>query len=593
MKPDIIEKVNSLPSRPGVYIFKDQSGEVLYIGKAKDLKKRVRSYFLGVKDTKTSVMLSKVADVEHIVTHNEKEALILEDALVKQHKPRYNIKLKDDKNYPFLRLSLEDKFPTLEVVRRPKQDGALYFGPFPSSQSLKETLKVIGRVFPLRKCKGNRFGLRSRPCINYQMGRCLGPCCLPVDEVRYKEIVEQVRRFFEGEGEALVKELEGKMYEEAQALRFEEASVLRDRVFALRKVLERQKVLSLDRRDRDVIALEKDREKVKVFVLSIRGGKLLSGRPFEFKEVGLPEEEVLSSFISRYYGTMKVVPEVIIPWEIEDASFWEALGVDVHPPRNDQERGLLAMAYENLRLGLLKDKEAVLLELKRKLHLGKMPFRIEAFDLSNLGGKEAVGSMAVFLNGEPFKPGYRRFKIREVQGIDDYSMLEEVLKRRFARAKREEVYPDLLVVDGGRGHLKVALRVLREEGVDSVECIAIAKAREGEGEDKVYLPNVRDPIPLKEGKPWARLLRAVRDEAHRFALSYHRKLREKETFEVPVDGIPGVGEKRKRLLLEHFGGLEGLKRASLEEIKAVPGIGDRLAERIYRYIKDLFEEERT
>lgn len=587
MKLDLIEKVNSLPSRPGVYLFKDEKGEILYIGKAKDLRKRVRSYFLGAKDTKTSLMLSKVVDVEHIVTHNEKEALILEDALVKQHKPRYNIKLKDDKNYPFLRLSLDDKFPTLEVVRRPKQDGALYFGPFPSSQSLKETLKVVGRIFPLRKCKGDRFGLRSRPCINYQMGRCLGPCCLPVDETQYREIVEQVRRFFEGEGEALVVELERKMYEEAQALRFEEASVLRDKVFALRRVLERQKVLSLDRRDRDVIALERDQEKVRVFVLSVRGGKLLSGRPFEFKEVGLPEEEVLSSFISRYYGTIKVVPEVIVPWELEDATLWEAMGVDVHPPRDDQEKGLLAMAYENLRSGLLKDKEAVLLELKRKLRLGKTPFRIEAFDLSNLGGEEAVGSMVVFLNGEPFKAGYRRFKIREVKGIDDYSMLEEVLRRRMARAKQEELYPDLLVIDGGRGHLKVALRVLKEEGISSVDCIAVAKARQGEKEDKVYLPNVRDPIPLKEGRAWAQLIRAIRDEAHRFALSYHRKLREKEAFEDPLERIPGVGEKRKRLLLERFGGLEGLKKASLEEIKRVPGIGDRLAGQIHRYLKDL------
>lgn len=587
MRLELIEKVNSLPSRPGVYFFKDEKGEILYIGKAKDLKKRVRSYFLGVKDTKTSVMLSKVVDVEHIVTHTEKEALILEDALVKQHKPRYNIKLKDDKNYPFVRLSLEEKFPALEVVRRPKQDSALYLGPFPSSQSLKETLKVIGRVFPLRKCKGDRFGFRSRPCINYQMGRCLGPCCLPVDEAQYREIVEQVRRFFEGEGEALVRELERKMHEEAQALRFEEASVLRDRVFALRRVLERQKVLSLDRRDRDVIALERDQEKVRVFVLSVRGGKLLSGRTFEFKEVGLPEEEVLSSFISRYYGTVKVVPEVIIPWELEDATFWEAVGIDVHPPRDDKERGLLAMAYENLRSGLLRDKEAVLLELKRRLRLGKTPLRIEAFDLSNLGGREAVGSMVVFLNGEPLKAGYRRFKIREVKEVDDYSMLEEVLKRRFTRAKQEEVYPDLLVVDGGRGHLKVALKVLREEGINNVDCIAIAKAREGEKEDKVYLPNVRDPIPLKEGRTWAQLIRAIRDEAHRFALSYHRKLREKEAFEDPLVRIPGVGEKRKRLLLERFGGLEGLKRASLEEIKAVPGIGDRLAEQIYSYLKDL------
>lgn len=581
---DVLSQVEALPSRPGVYLFKDQKGEILYIGKAKDLRKRVRSYFQGAKDPKTSAMLSKVKVVEHIVTANEKEALILEDALVKEHKPRYNIKLRDDKNYPLLRLDPKERYPRLTVVRRPKDDGALYYGPFPSAQSLKETLKVLNRVFPLRKCPDSQFSHRSRPCINYQMGRCLGPCCNPVDPEAYRELVEQVRRFLEGEGDEVVRELEERMHREAEALRFEEAAVLRDRIQALRKVLERQKIVSMDRHDKDVLALARGDSRVRFFLLSVRGGKLLGGRAFEFRDSGLPDQEILLEFLSRYYGGVRVVGEVIVPFALEDTSLPEALGMDVHPPRDRREEELLEMAYENLQSRGPEDRTQWLEELRRKFRLERYPERIEAFDLSNIGGREAVGSMVVFLHGMPYKDGYRRFRIKEVEGIDDYAMLEEVLRRRLRRAREEGVCPDLMVIDGGKGHLRVALRVLKEMGLEGIHCLSIAKDREGRGEDRVYLPGARDPIPLREGRGWALLLKAIRDEAHRFAISYHRRLRAREAMGPPLK-IPGLGPKRTLALLERFGGPEGLREAKYEDLLALPGFGPKLAQRVWEYLR--------
>lgn len=582
---EIIKQVDALPSRPGVYVFKDQKGEILYIGKAKDLKRRVRSYFQGPKDQKTSLMLSKVTEIEHIVTENEKEALILEDALIKAHKPRYNIKLRDDKNYPLLRLDPRERYPRLTVVRRPKDDGAFYYGPFPSAQSLKETLKVLNRIFPLRKCPDSQFSHRSRPCINYQMGRCLGPCCNDVDPEAYREIVKQVRKFLEGAGEEVIEELEERMRREAAALRFEEAALLRDRIQALRRILERQKIVSMDRQDKDVLAMVRGGSRVRFFLLSVRGGKLLGGRAFEFRDSGMPEQEIMLEFLSRYYGPATPVREVVIPFALEDTALPQELGIDCHPPRDQREEELLEMAFENLESRLPEDKGRLLEELRRKFKLTRYPERIEAFDLSNIGGREAVGSMVVFVGGMPYKEGYRRFRIKGVQGIDDYGMLEEVLRRRLTRAREEGVYPDLLVIDGGKGHLRVALRVLKEMDLENIDCLSIAKDRDGKGADRVYLPGARDPIPLREGRGWALLLKAIRDEAHRFALSYHRRLRSKVALEQPLR-ISGVGPKKMKTLLERFGGLEGLRKAKFEDLLALPGFGPKLAQRVWESLKE-------
>jgi len=584
------QQVEGLPEKPGVYLFKDSKGEIIYIGKAKDLRKRVRSYLHGQKDLKTSVMLSKVAEVDHMVTETEKEALILEDALVKEHKPRYNIKLRDDKNYPLLRLSVQDRYPRLTLVRRVKADGALYFGPFPSAQSVRETMRLIHWVFPLRRCSDSQFSHRSRPCLNFQMRRCLAPCCRRVPEERYRAIVDQVRQFLEGEGEKVLKGLEEQMRKEAEALNFEEAARLRDRITALRKVLERQRVVSLDLADRDVIAMLRHRGKVGVYVLSIRGGKLLGGRFFDFKDVGLPDQEVLSSFLSRYYSRGRYVPpEVVVPFELEDASLIEAsLGVKVNTPRDERQGDMLKMALENARGKFMGEGKDVLEELKGRFHLRQVPRRIEAFDISNLGGEVAVGSMVVFLDGEPARDQYRRFRIKGVRGIDDYAMTYEVLKRRLQRGSEEGVLPQLLLIDGGKGQLRIALEVLKELGIEDVDCLSIAKQRPPAAEeDRLFLPRAKDPLPLKDRKPSTLLLKRIRDEAHRFALSYHRRLRDKERLASVLDRIPGIGEAKKLALLRHFGGVKGLREASEEELTRVPGIGPRLAACIRRHLQEV------
>lgn len=582
---DLLQQIERLPEAPGVYLFKGSGGEILYIGKAKDLRKRVRSYLRAQKDAKTSVMLSRVAEVDHMVTHTEKEALILEDALIKEHRPRYNIKLRDDKNYPLLRLGVKDRYPRLTLVRRVKDDGALYFGPFPSAQSVRETMKLIHRVFPLRRCSDSQFSHRSRPCINHQMGLCLAPCCKAVEEGRYREVVEQVRKFLEGEGEGVIRELEGRMRREAEALNFEEAARLRDRILALKKVLERQRVVSFDQAFRDVIALRREGAEVGIYVLSIRGGKLLSGRAFRFRDVGLPEQEVLSSFLSRYYSRGRYVPpEVVVPFELEDAPFIETLGARVHPPEDQRQRELMALAEENLKAKFRGDRQEALEELMHRFRLHRYPRRIEAFDISTLRGGQAVGSMVVFVEGEPAKDLWRRFRIKGVEGMDDYAMIYEVLRRRFQR-KGEGGLPDLVVIDGGKGQLKMAIKAMEELGVEGVDCLSIAKGRRpGEGE-RVFLPKAKDPLFLRGRKPSTLLLKAIRDEAHRFAVTYHRRLRQKEGFLTPLDGVPGVGEVKKRALLEHFGGMEALMRATPEELMEVSGIGPKMAQRIWGHLR--------
>ena len=589
MKDDLLYQIGLLPSRPGVYLFKGKGGEILYIGKAKDLKKRVRSYFQGDgKDVKTSVMLSRVQEVDHIVTETEKEALILEDALIKEHKPRYNIKLRDDKRYPLLRLSVQERWPRLSIARKVKEDGAVYFGPFPSAQAVRETMRVLHKVFPLRSCSNSQFAHRSRPCLNYQMKRCLAPCCQEVDEGVYREMVEQVTRFLQGESSQVIEEMRRKMEEAAEGLRFEEAARLRDRIASLEKIVERQKVVTMGPVHQDVLSMVRHGGKIGIYVLNIRGGKLLGGQYFQLKDVGLPDEEVLSSFLRRFYQKGRYIPqEVVVPEELEDAPLLSVyLGTRIVSPRGDRRREeLLRMAEENARERLSgAGGEGVLEELRSRFRLSQLPRRIEAFDISNIGGDMAVGSMVVFLDGSPAKDQYRRYQIKGVRGIDDYAMIYEVLRRRMERAQEEGEMPDLLLIDGGKGHLKVALKVLEELGIEGVDCLSIAKKRDQAEEDRIFIPRGKDPIVLKDRRPSSLLLKRIRDEAHRFAISYHRRLRRREVTRSLLDDIPGIGPERKRALLRNFGDLEGVMGASVEELAGVPGIGPKTAEMIYQYL---------
>jgi excinuclease ABC subunit C len=593
---DLQTQVDALPQTPGVYLFKDAGGGVLYVGKAKDLRKRVRTYFQGKEqDIKTSIMLSRVTGVDHIATHTEKEALILEDTLIKEHHPRYNIQLRDDKRYPLLRLSVGEPFPRLSVVRRTRGDGALYFGPFPSATSMRETLKVIHKAFPLRRCSATQFAHRSRPCLNFQMNRCLGPCCNEVSEEEYGRIVDEVRLFLEGKSDLLSEQLRRRMDQEAEELQFEEAARTRDRLAALERIIEAQRVVAQESSHRDAVGLARGGGKFGIQVLFVRGGRLLGGRFFTIKDSGLPDEEVVSSFIHQFYEEGQFIPqEILVAVPLEDATLLEeVLGergkgkVRIRRPRKGKGGyELLLMAQENAEgklLGQLQGEDA-LQEMRERFSLAQVPSRIEGFDISNLGGGLAVGSMVVFEQGEPAKARYRRYRIKGVEGIDDYAMTYEVLLRRLSRGKEEGDLPDLMLIDGGKGQLNVALEVLRELEIEGVDALSLAKKRKPEEAEKVFLPNRKEPIPLRGSSPAALLLQRVRDEAHRFAITYHKRLRGREMASSILDGIPGIGKTRKRALLEHLGGLEGVTKAFPEELAQAPGMTRALAQQVWEHL---------
>jgi len=603
------QKIDRLPTHPGVYLFKDEKGTILYIGKAGNIKHRVSSYFQkpAGKDLKTLAMLEKVADIETIVTDTEKEAFILENNLIKAHRPRYNIKLRDDKNYPCLRLSMEEEFPTFDIVRRIKKDRSVYFGPFPSATSLKETLRLIRRIFPIRTCLDTKFSIRLRPCINYEMGRCLGPCCEKIDRAQYQEVIRQVRMFLEGKNRELVERLRKKMEEEAEKLHFEAAATLRNQVEHIEKVIEKQKIVSADFLDQDVIGFHRQDHTFVVHPLFIRGGKLLGGKGFAFPSTGLPEEEVLSSFLRQYYREGKFIPEQILtPKVIPDQDLVEqwlsdqkGKRVKILVPVKGDKRRLLEMACENAEQFLLakdeleQDREKLLGALKEKLHLRKAPRRIEAFDISNLQGGNAVGSMVFFEDGSPDKERYRRFRIKTIQGADDTGMMYEVLLRRYQKAVEKNDLPDLVLLDGGKGQLNVAREVFRELNIEEVDLISLAKERAAEGsplskssksEEKVFHPQYKEPFVLGRHSPVLHFLDRIRDEAHRFAITYHKKVRGKEAIRSELGEIPGIGRVRQKELLKYFGTVGKIKEATEEELIKAPKMNRKSAQAVLRFL---------
>jgi excinuclease ABC subunit C len=601
---DILEqKIESLPTSPGVYLLKDKKGTILYVGKAGNIKHRVSSYFqkLTGKDMKTLAMLEKVADIDTIVTDTEKEAFILENNLIKEHRPRYNVKLRDDKNYPCLRFTVEEKFPTLSIVRRIKKDHSLYFGPFPSATSLKETLKLIRKLFPIRTCLDTKFSNRARPCINYEMGRCLGPCCGKVDPIQYREMVHQVKMFLEGKNRDLVERLKRRMEEESEQLHFEAAAKIRDQIEHIEKVIEKQKIVSRDFVDQDVIGFYRQDHTIIVHPLFVRAGKLLGGKGFTFPSSGLPDEEILSSFLHQYYREGKFIPDqILIPKTIPEQDVVEqwltdlkGKRVQVLVPLKGDKKHLLEMACENAEKFLLseaeieKDREKLLETLKERLHLRNIPRRIEAFDISNLQGGNAVGSMVFFEDGKPNKERYRRFNIKTIEGSDDYGMMYEVLLRHYQKAAQENDLPDLVLLDGGRGQLNVAQEVMKELNIKGVDFIGLAKARAVEEpqktEEKIFLPQYKESLTLGRQSAILHFLDRIRDEAHRFAITYHKKVRKKETIKSELGEIHGIGTVRQKELLKYFGSIEKIKKATVEEIAKAPKMNLKLAQRIYDF----------
>ncbi len=608
----LIEKLQSLPPAPGVYLMKDAEGRVIYVGKAKSLRSRVRTYF-GKGDSRISVqfLVPKVADLEWFVTGTEKEALILENHLIKEHHPRYNVRLRDQKTYIGLRLNVQDRFPRLTTTRRVRPDGSLYFGPYTSSQWMREAVNLIQKIFPLRTCSDAAFAQyrrAGRPCIEYQMKRCFAPCCDYIDEARYREMVRGVTYFLRGQNRELLEDLRRKMEAASESESFEEATHLRDQIRAIEATIERQRVVSEKQLDRDVFALAREENQAEVQVLFVRQGKLMGGTNYPLSGVRIEDNEVVSSFVSQYYAEDRVIPdEVLLPLPIEDRDALEEFlaekagrRVKVLTPRRGELAELVAMAAQNAeaalekRLASRQTLDAALDELRERLHLRRLPRRIECYDISNLQGKHAVGSCVAFTDGKPDTSRYRKFRVKGLDAPDDYRMMKEVLSRRFKRGKEEGEVPDLILLDGGKGQLGIALEVLRELEIDDVDVASVAKYTEDDHlgarakartMEKVYVPNVKDPVRFPSSAPAMFLLQRLRDESHRFAIAYHKVLRRKLTLISALDEIPGIGSRRRRLLLRRFGSLRGIREASVDQLCEVPGITHKRAEAIRDLLK--------
>ncbi len=590
------DTIKNIPQNPGVYLFKNKSGKIIYIGKAKNLNKRIYSYFTKGEDHqyKLSFILMNAHKIEHIITATEKEALILEGNLIKKYRPRYNVMLKDDANYPLLKLDINNRYPRLIIVRRMRNDGALYFGPFTSASAVRSTLRLIGPVFPLRKCKTKETPKRSRPCLNYQLGRCLGPCCLDVRVEDYQEIVDQVKLFLEGRNKELISQLKEVMRKTARELNFEKAASVRDQIRAVEKTVERQTVVSTQMKDQDIIGLSCSGKEAVVVILFVRSGYMVGSRNYFIHYKWENPGDILEAFLKQYYRNKEFVPtEIILSDAINDnqlISEWltgmAGRKASISVPIRGDKKKLVNMAVVNAGNILLErkktDQSAILEQAKSVLNLKRRPEHIEGIDISNLKGDLAVASLVTFVEGLPQKSDYRNYRIREVKGIDDYAMIAEVLKRRLKKGKP----PDLFLIDGGKGHLSVALKTIDVLGLENPPAvISIAKAVrvKAGATDKIYLPNRKNPLILARNHPVLYLLMRIRDETHRRAISYYRKRRKKKLTGSELDRIPGVGPKRKKALLKYLGDLRSIAKAELAELKGVPGINQRIAKNIFDY----------
>lgn len=611
LSESIQSKVESLPRRPGVYLMLDVDETVIYIGKTVDLRNRVRSYLhaSAQEHPKTRALVAEIDDLDFIVTDSELEALILEANLIKKHRPRYNVRFKDDKRYPYIKITASARYPKVTITRRIEQDGSRYFGPYTSSSAVHETLDLLRKSFPYLTCNRDITGEDERPCLYYEIRRCLGPCIGAVSSAEYRQMIEGLVRFLEGHGEQVMAELDERMRAASDGLDFERAASLRDQLQAVQSVVRQQKVVSVAGADQDVIAFAREKDDACVQVFFIRGGKLL-GREYFVLEGAREEDdrEVMGAFLKQFYEEAAYVPpEVLLPEHIDEALIIERWlkgkrgdKVTLRVPRRGKKRQLVEMAAENaaetlaaLRLQWQADahkQERALAELEGALELPRTPARIECYDISTIQGAETTGSMVVFVQGVPRRSHYRRFNIRDVEGQDDYASMREVLERRFRRwqiAQSEEMLgsrdikgwaklPDLLLVDGGKGQLSVAVEVLRSyDLLEAVSVVALAKQR-----DELFLPGRSGPIALPRRSEGLFLVQRVRDEAHRFAVRHHRTRRRKAGLASQLESVPGIGPARRKALLKAFGSVEAVRAASLDELEAVPGLPHSVAEAI-------------
>lgn len=597
------EQLKSLPTSPGVYLMKDAKGNILYIGKAANLRHRVRSYFGDRQklSPKLGRLVARVGDIDFFVTASEQEALILELNLIKRHRPHYNSLLKDDKTFPYLKIDLSEDWPRVQITRRLAEDGGRYFGPFASARSVRQALKVVKEIFPFRSCSITITGTLPRPCLEYDIHRCSAPCISgAISKEDYAGIIRQLILFLEGRQELIVRELKNKMKQAALALEYEKAARLRDQIQAVERVLQYQRMATTVSGEQDVIAFARDSDHAYVQVFFIRGGKLIGRESFTLK--GTRSEEpglVMTSFVKQFYDSSPYVPPLILlQHPVEDRAVildWlkakRGSRVRIQAPRRGKKKNLVDMVAKNAKASLeqLKIKQlfepaalkAALEEIKRELGLPRLPSRMEGYDISNIQGTAAVGSMVVFEGGKPKTSNYRRFRIKTVTAADDYAMLREVIRRRFGRQKSSQtsdswaILPDLILVDGGKGQLSSALEAMHEVGVDTVPVAGLAKENE-----EIFIPKRNKPIRLLHSSPGLQLLQRLRDEAHRFALGYHQRIRKKQAFASALDTIPGIGPKRRRSLLKQFGSVPAIREASLEELAAADGMSQNLAQKI-------------
>jgi excinuclease ABC subunit C len=603
-----VEDLKILPEKPGVYLMKDQSGKIIYVGKAISLRNRVRSYFQSSRNLSPRIqsMVKQVERVEYITTNSEVEALVLECNFIKEEHPKYNIRLRDDKQYPWVKVTWQESFPQVYITRKVKKDGSKYYGPYTDAGALRDTIKLLREIFPLRGCRRDLDREKvNRPCLNYHIKRCLAPCVGGVSQEQYREIINQIRLFLEGRQAEIVENFRQQMLEASLHQEYEKAALIRDRLLGIEKVLEKQKMVSDARDDLDIFGIAQDDWGTVVLVFQVRNGKLVGREYFAVSEGEATEApEILEAFLTQYYdGSGFIPPEILLPFKLEGMeavaewlSTQRGLSVSLKLPQKGEKFQLIKMAAENasnlMEQERVREKQhrdliaGLLDELRQELTLPTIPFRIEGFDISNTQGQEAVASMVVFEGGIPKGGDYRRFKIRTVEGPNDFEMLREAVRRRFVKGLEEKEslstgpakfarFPDLLLIDGGKGQISGVAEVLEELGLGKIPVVGLAKQ-----EEEIFVPYREEPIRLDRRSAALMLLQRVRDEAHRFAITYHKSLRDKKTVESSLDKVTGIGPKRKQLLLKHFGSVKRIREASVEELAKVPGITLKLADSI-------------
>lgn len=615
---NIEEELKKLPDKPGVYLMKDKDEHIIYVGKAISLKKRVRQYFQSSKNhtPKVNAMVKNIEEFEYIITDTEVEALILEANLIKKHKPKYNILLRDDKQYPYIKVTTNEKYPRVIKTRRILKDGAKYFGPYTSVGAVNDTLEIINNLYPLRTCSTSfaKSKTNKRPCLNYYIGKCVCPYFRDVDEKKYTEMIDEIITFLNGREEKLMEVIEGKMKEAAKNLDFENAAKYRDKINSLNLILEKQKIVSTTIIDQDIIGMATGIDEACIQIFFVRGGKITGREHFILTDTEyLQRGEVLSSFIKQFYiGTSYVPKEILIEEEFEDMAAiisWlsEKRGskVSIRVPKRGEKNLLVEMVRKNAldMLDKYGDKikrkmagnEKALRELRDVLQLDTIPKRIEAFDISNIQGVESVGSMVVFENGQSKPSDYRRFKIKTVLGPDDYGSMEEIIYRRFNRGIKEKemikqniatiesfsVFPDLIMMDGGKGQVNVAKRVLKELGIN----ISVCGLVKDDFHKTRALTYENEEIELSLNSDSFKLITRIQDEAHRFAITYHRSLRDKKMIRSVLDDIKGIGDKRKKALLKTFGSVDNIKKATVEELASVEGMNKLAAQQVFDFFR--------